>query len=404
MPSYVTKHGTLFEFKREDVFHNTLETHPRVNLYIYSGSVYYNNENRDSTNFHTPDGHINLYELNVNRNNVSSSGDSQMIYPFLTKGGSFSSFSTIADDTFNLDFSAGDDVTSSYPMTSSITVERLPPGLYDTASFADDEQNSVSRKKKVLYALRNTLDFYTPLSPHYAYSSSFGNKEDQRINMIDIPSIFYGSEIEKGTVGLKYFVTGTLLAEASDTLKNGVLIQTTGSTTGSSVGVVLYNEGLLLLTSSAKFETNGATVDAYTTSSIKYAPSWYYFGTTDAYVGAPSSSFSLDFNGTTNVQTLTMHAHAKENDLNFSNNPTFLSSSISAVSSSNMYHEDSEAGIKNIVTSSYANYSSSFQPVTYISKVGIYDENKNLIGIASLANPVKKIEGRSYTFKLKLDI
>jgi hypothetical protein len=69
-----------------------------------------------------------------------------------------------------------------------------------------------------------------------------------------------------------------------------------------------------------------------------------------------------------------------------------------------MYHEDAEAEIKNIVTSSYANYSVPFRPVTYISKIGIYDENKNLIGIASLANPVRKIEGRSYTFKLKLDI
>ena len=36
--------------------------------------------------------------------------------------------------------------------------------------------------------------------------------------------------------------------------------------------------------------------------------------------------------------------------------------------------------------------------------VTIYDENKNLIAIASLANPVRKLEERSYTFKLKLDI
>ena len=60
--------------------------------------------------------------------------------------------------------------------------------------------------------------------------------------------------------------------------------------------------------------------------------------------------------------------------------------------------------IKNIVTSSYRDHTASFQPVTYISKVGIYDENKNLIAVASLANPVRKLEDRSYTFKLKLDI
>jgi hypothetical protein len=388
MPSHNTKYGTLFEFQREDVFRNTLETHPRVNLYIYSSSIYYNNETRDSTNFHTPDGHINLYDLNVNRQNVSASGDTQLIYPFLTKNGSFSSFATISDSSYNLDFAFGATVTGSYPMTSSIIVERYGTTLS-------------GRKKKVLYSLRNSLDFYSVLSPHYAYSSSLGNKEAQKINMINVPSIFYGSSIEKGTVVLKYFVTGTLIAEASDTLKDGVLYQTSGSTTGSSVGVALYNEGILLLTSSANLDTHG---EAYTSAATNYSASWHYFGTTDAFSGAPSSSFSLDFNGTSNVQALTMFAHAEENYLNFSNNPTFLTGAIAAVSSSNVYHEDAEAEIKNIVTSSYANYSASFQPVTYISKVGIYDEDKNLIAVASLANPVRKIEGRSYTFKLKLDI
>ena len=391
MPGSGTKSGTLFEFKREDVFHNTLETHPRVSLLFYSGSTYYNNESRLSTNFHTPNGHVNLYELNVNRHNVSSSTDTQLIYPFLTKDGSFSSFSTISDTNYNLDFDKGSIVSSSYPLTSSVKVER-----YDTTL--------TGRKKDVLYALRNTLDFYTPLSSHYAYSSSFGNKENQKINMINIPSIFYGSEIEKGTVVLKYFITGTLLAEASDTSRDGVLYQTSGSTTGTSVGVVLYNEGIVLLTSSTNLsEGAGEHIEAYTSNNTRVPASWHYFATPDG-SNVPSSSFSIDFSGTSRVQTLTMFAHAEENKLNFSNNPTFLSSSMTAVSSSNMYHEDAEREIKNIVTSSYVNHSSSFQPITYISKIGIYDEDKNLIGVASLANPVRKLEGRSYTFKLKLDI
>ena len=388
MPGHKTKSGTLFEFGKEDVFHNTLETHPRVGLLFYSGSIFYNNEAQVANNFHTPDGHINLYELNVNRQNVSSSSDSQLIYPFLTKNGSFSSFSTISDTSFNLDFSKGDAVSSSYPLTSSVRVERFGASL-------------TGRKKDILYALRNSLDFYTPLNPRYAYSSSFGNKESQKINMIDIPSIFYGSEIEKGSVVLKYYVTGTLLAEASDTLKNGVLTQTSGSTTGDAIGVVLYNEGIILLTSSVNLSSH---TEAYTsTAGSLVSASWHYFATPDG-ANVPSSSFTIDLNGTSKTQTLTMFAHAKENNLNFSNNPTFLSSSVVAVSSSKMYHEDALRQIKNIVTSSYANHTASFQPVTYITKIGIYDDNKNLIAIASLANPVRKIEGRSYTFKLKLDI
>jgi len=388
MPSHIPKYGTIFEFGEDDVFYNTIQTHPKINFYIYNNKKYFNNQNRDGTNFHTPDGHVNLYELNVNRNNVSASGDSQLVYPFLTKNGSFSSFSTVATSDFNLDFVFGDTLQGTYPLTSSIVVDR-----YDTTMSA--------AKKKVLYALRSTLDLYTVLSPEYAYSSLSGNKEEQKLNIVSIPSIFYGSSIKKGSVRLKYYVTGTLVAEASDNLRNGVLYQTSGSTTGSSIGVVLYNEGFLVITSSEGLSSHQ---EAYGSTSDAYSASWHYFGTTDSYAGAPSSSFSLDFEGEQNVQTLTMFAHAKENQLNFSNNPTFLKNNLSAYSSSVMYYEDAEGEIKNIVTSSFKNHSASFQPVTYISKIGIYDENKNLIAIASLANPVRKLENRSYTFKLKLDI
>ena len=99
-----------------------------------------------------------------------------------------------------------------------------------------------------------------------------------------------------------------------------------------------------------------------------------------------------------------MFAHAKEGELNFSNNPTFISGTYAASSASQIYIEDPKTNIKNILSSSYPEYSASYKPVTYISKVGIYDKNKNLIAVAGLAKPVRKLEERSYTFKLKLDI
>ena len=39
--------------------------------------------------------------------------------------------------------------------------------------------------------------------------------------MISIPSIFYGTTIKKGSVNLKFYMTGTLMAQASDTGYNG---------------------------------------------------------------------------------------------------------------------------------------------------------------------------------------
>ena len=56
------------------------------------------------------------------------------------------------------------------------------------------------------------------------------------------------------------------------------------------------------------------------------------------------------------------------------------------------------------MSSSYADPTGSFEKQTFISRIGIYDKDKNLIGVAKVANPVKKTEDREFTFKLKLDI
>ena len=104
-----------------------------------------------------------------------------------------------------------------------------------------------------------------------------------------------------------------------------------------------------------------------------------------------------------------MFAHAKQGELNNSTNPTFVDfadkndNQEEVPLSRNKYVEDTELTISNVVKSEHSNASGSFEKITYISKIGIYDEHKNLIAIAKLATPVKKTESRSYTFKMKLD-
>ena len=67
------------------------------------------------------------------------------------------------------------------------------------------------------------------------------------------------------------------------------------------------------------------------------------------------------------------------------------------------YTEKDNVEIKNTVYSPYNDPLPEFKKQTWISKIGIYDENKNLIAIAKLARPVLKTEDREFTFKLKLD-
>jgi hypothetical protein len=103
-----------------------------------------------------------------------------------------------------------------------------------------------------------------------------------------------------------------------------------------------------------------------------------------------------------------MLAHAPKGQLNFSNNPTYLTYSATAgdysPATSSIGYSEAELATTNIVSSSFQNPTASFAKETYISKIGLYDKNRNLIGVTTVAKPVKKTEDREFTFKMKLDI
>ncbi len=384
------------KFEQNDRFNNVVRTYPKVKFDIYDSKLYYQNRSQISGAFtgSTPNvdtGFISLYELNVDRNETQTG----LIYPFVTKQGTLSNFKTVSTSEFNSDFVYGDVLSGSYPLSSSISREYFPSGFI----FRPHVQ-----------ALKNTLNFYTYLSEHYAYNSSLGDKATQEVNLISIPSIFYGSSIKKGSVDLKFYISGSLIGRLRDQNQNGELIQVgpSGSTgSGSVAGVVLYNEGFILLTGSWGLE-DGIARNYLDDITNFQTSSWINFGAgaNDGLPSGiiPSSSYGMEFNGTNYIPTLTLMAHANRGELNHSNNPTYVSYNTSSTyqTSSFSVTEPSRV-IKNVVSSSYSDTTGSFEKTTYITKIGIYDENKNLIGIASVAKPVKKIADRNYTFKLKID-
>ena len=390
-----------YPFGQDDIVRNSLKTHPNTSFYIYGGVVYYNEtpfqpgDLTDQGVPHVPPGFVSLYEYNVDR------PEGGLIYPFLTKNGSLTSFKTITTSDFNSDFQYGDVVTGSYPLSASITRN------FFSSSVALGE----SRAR--VDALKNTVDYYRVNSEHYAYSSTHSdgwNKGTQKLNMISIPSIFYGSQIKKGSLELSFYVSGTLIGTLKDEKQNGELIQTApvGSNgSGSVAGVALYNEGFLLLTGSWNLDADHTErYNGGSTSPV--SPAWIYYG-----VGAQDgktisnqeSAWSLNFRGTSKTQVMTMFANAPKGFINHSNNPTFVSyaDTKQPQTGSGFYMQPSPS-IKNVVSSSFSDPTPPFKKETYISKIGIYDDNKNLIAIAKLATPVKKTEERDLTFKLKLDI
>jgi hypothetical protein len=390
-------------------------------------------------------GGIPVFDTNLNRTG------SEMIYPFVETGSLKNIFKeykyqphvkNATNEFFNirknwLEVSGGlaenasvvaDNgiVTSSYGFESPIQRRRTSSDSSYSANYwnmtssinggmvSGESRNYLSDQSVInitASALQNIARKYTTLSDHFIFTSSSVRSRDlvygvDDINFLFIPSMYFGSTIKKGSVELNYYITGSKVATCADIHHNGTLIETTGSSTGSVVGLVLYDEGIMMLTASHNLENNNIEYD---TGGGGIPGTWLTYATTlnDGVVSSAtlaSASYDLNFKGTSYINSMTMFAHAQRGHLNHSNNPTYQNyqSQVHVTGGAAVMFEEPPQGISNIVSASYT--SASFDKVTYISKVHIYDEDGNLIAITSLAKPVKKTLEDEYTFKMKIDL
>ena len=312
------------KFKPNDILLNTMKTYPSCEFLIFDGRVYYNNITMRSgaigPQVPITGGFISLYEYNVDRNqhqtlttvppwgeapDVDSDGDGfngtdpydeGIIYPFITKDSARSSFKTAGKASYNNEFQYGDILTENYPLSASITREFMyyPAGTR-TQGLDDDTDGAESFDEAPLYrhyyALKNRLNFYGLRSVHHKVigTASMGgavdrwNKDDQQINLISIPSIFYGTKIKPGSVSLKTYYTGALAGELRDSKRNGELIQVANSSEhatsldGKVAGVVLYEEGFILLTGSWDLSPTALPITTGSSDADDQLK-WIYFG------------------------------------------------------------------------------------------------------------------------------
>lgn len=482
----------LFKFDDNDIFINTLESYPEYSFYIVSGNVFIDNfpnlsGSHDQYTVSTtidnkfegapilgvPEGYISLYEYNINRGSGSiqieedptlvnadvtpapiissvrlseTDATGSLIRPFVVNDGFKHTIKVTYDDsTSNVLFDKGDLIEGSYQMsasitqynyTSSLSVRRIINGK---KTFAISGQPS--NQSAVNFSIANILSKYLFRSPHMKMITEaplpVRDLRTDECAVTNIPSIFYGKKIKPGSVELNYYVTGTLIGTLKDNGYNGELRQTFSldsplDYSGSVAGIVLYNEGLVILTGSYQLGIDNGIdyVDELNIETGTTINKWTHFGSglhahkpmpgrdpkdIDVLYGDDAAtsdanimpSFELKFQGVTEKQTMLMMSYAKQGELNWSNNPTFVDQASPYLgtyfTSSNSYKEN-DVQLANITDTKFSNYTPEHRKETYITKVAIYDKRKNLIGIATVANPVRKTEDRKYTFKLKLDL
>ena len=90
---------------------------------------------------------------------------------------------------------------------------------------------------------------------------------------------------------------------------------------------------------------------------------------------------NVDFNNTTELNSTIYFCRANTQDYNYSANPTYLNASKIRVKDNNP----------------------KAQPVSYITTVGLYSADNELLAVAKLSEPLKKSPSNELTLRVRLD-
>jgi len=138
---------------------------------------------------------------------------------------------------------------------------------------------------------------------------------------------------------------------------------------GDPVGLLYYQAGIAVVT--ASIDTVGLNFASY--SAI--------YSITGAADDVRSVWNDNDFQNTTELNSTIYFCRANNGEFNYSSNPTYLSSSQIIVKDNNP----------------------NANPFTYITTVGLYSADNELLAVAKLSEPIKKDPTTELTFRVRLD-
>ena len=216
---------------------------------------------------------------------------------------------------------------------------------------------------------------------------SFNSTTAHELFFIALKRRIYKDEVKKGNVSIALQASGgvadTLTLSdtgAASTFAIGSAGDEASLFSGTTeIGKVYYNAGIVAFTSGTMLPVGGNQM--YWSGSTGELNQVAVSGNLDQMVdGLRNRINELDFQNQTNLHSTVYFCRALNADYNYSTNPTFI---------------DSEGRI--IPTSGTDN-----QTRTYITTIGLYDINDNLLAVAKTSEPIKKSPDNEVVFRVKL--
>tara|TARA_R110000765_G_C18936810_1_gene607251 strand:+ start:24 stop:1067 length:1044 start_codon:yes stop_codon:yes gene_type:complete len=211
---------------------------------------------------------------------------------------------------------------------------------------------------------------------------------------VNFSRLLYKDEIKKGTVSITlgsgswldpFSVTKTLTDASAST--TGGTADTQGGAYGVlyssdnvAHGVCFYQAGLCVIATGAfgtiaDFNSSSAPVYSYTVGQSLVSAS--ISGSCDAFRHRIQN---ISFNNTTQIHSTIYFCRIPHNKYNYSANPTYLS--------------QSQIRVKNVASDT---------PITYVTTIGLYNPNNELLATAKLSEPLRKDPSNEITLRVRLD-
>ncbi len=149
---------------------------------------------------------------------------------------------------------------------------------------------------------------------------------------------------------------------------------------GNKFGLIYYQAGLAVLTSSVLGDGDGTHVRLNTSN---YSQKQMTTGST---LDAINDGFihrvaNISFNNTTELNSTIYFCRANHNEFNYSSNPTYISGSKVVVKANDLM----------------------MPPRSYVTTVGLYSADNALLAVAKLSEPLRKDPTNELTLRVRLD-
>ena len=214
----------------------------------------------------------------------------------------------------------------------------------------------------------DTTNYYNYLSSDLLPKREFPTQSDARIGIISIPSKLFGEYIKPTT--FRYEEDSTIMTDDGE----GNLFDQDGN----QLGNIIYEHGIAIVTVESEDAYDSLYGTAiYGTGLYGSSPGFDAFMT--------GSNITCSFESTLTLNEVQYAARIRENEFQFSLNPTMISGSNI---NSDVYYD--------FVTGSY------FTP--YITTVGMYNNNYDLLAVAKLSNPLPVSQFTDTTIMVNLDM